>query len=284
MLCKDRLLQTYKKPLYDAHGKPQFLIGVSVDVTERRQAQTLLQHSFEQLRQLADHRETVKEDERRQIAADIHDDLGQNLLALKLDIAMLHQRTGQTHPRLNERAARMLDTIDSTIKSVRMIINDLHPGTLELGLVAATEWLTEQFQQRTGIACTLRTIGDGENIDQRRTAGIFRIMQESLVNIVRHAQAHQVDVSLNLSPDWLAITIADDGIGMRPGDAGKAAAFGLRVIKERVDAFGGELVIDSRHGNGTVLAIRIPAIVALPGRGEPQSIADRDNWIEIKQF
>jgi two-component system sensor histidine kinase UhpB len=233
---------------------------MSIDITERKLAEDQLQSSYRRLRQLTEHLETIKEEERRRIALDIHDDLGQNLMALKIDVEMLHARTGERHPQLRKRVRHVLDTIDATIRAVREIINDLHPSTLELGLPAALEWMLEQFEQRSGIACSLKVSGDpGLRLEIRRTTAIFRIVQETLVNILRHAEASQVEVCLRLQDDQLAILIADDGIGMQPGDAGKAAAFGLRGIKERIDAFGGELLIDSRRGNGTTLSIVMPA-------------------------
>lgn len=256
----NRIVQTFKKPIYDGDGKPHFLICMSVDITERKRAEEQLQLSFGQLRQLTEHLETIKEEERRRIALDIHDDLGQNLMALKIDVEMLHARTGERHPQLKRRVRHVLDTIDATIRAVREIINDLHPSTLDLGLPAALDWMLKQFEQRSGIACTLTVMGDESMpLATRRTMAIFRIVQESLVNILRHAEASQVEVSLDLKPECLIIEIVDDGIGMQPGDAGKTAAFGLRGIKERIDAFGGELLIDSRHGNGTTLSILIPS-------------------------
>jgi len=255
-----RQVQTFKKPIFGIDGKPQSLICMSIDITERKLAEDQLQSSYRRLRQLTEHLETIKEEERRRIALDIHDDLGQNLMALKIDVEMLHARTGERHPQLRKRVGHVLDTIDATIRAVREIINDLHPSTLELGLPAALEWMLEQFEQRSGIACSLKVSGDPSlRLEIRRTTAIFRIVQETLVNILRHAEASQVEVCLRLQDDQLAILIADDGIGMQPGDAGKAAAFGLRGIKERIDAFGGELLIDSRRGNGTTLSIVMPA-------------------------
>ncbi len=258
-LGENRLVQTYKKPVYDAQGEPHHLIVMLVDITDHKRVEEALRLSFERLRQLSDHLETIKEDERKKFALDIHDELGQNLMALKMEVEMLHARASDKHPHLKRRVSHVLDTIDTTIRSVRSIMNDLHPSTLELGLPAALEWLVDQFEKRSGIDCSLTvTGGDGPLPDMRQTAVVFRIIQESLVNILRHAQASTVDVMLTLTPEHLGIVIVDDGIGMQPGDAGKAAAFGLRSIQERVDVFGGELVIDSRRGNGTTLSIMIP--------------------------
>ncbi|MET3131498.1 two-component system sensor histidine kinase UhpB [Oxalobacteraceae bacterium GrIS 1.11] len=259
-LQENRQVQTYKRPIFDADGKPLMLIAMSIDITERKRNEEALRHSFTQLRALSDHQETIKEEERKRIALDIHDDLGQNLMALKIDVSMLHARTGGSHPRLNGQVRRVLDTIDTTIKSVRGIINDLHPSTLELGLCAAVEWLLKQFERRSAIDYRLIVLDDraSASLDQRQTSAIFRVIQESLANIVRHAEASKVEVTLDLNPAYITVTIADNGIGMQPGDRGKAASYGLKSIKERIGAFGGELVIDSRKGKGTVLSILMP--------------------------
>lgn len=258
-LKENRLIQTYKKPVYDSDGEAQHLICVSIDITDRKQAEGALKESFSNLRQLGEHLEAVKEEERKKFALNIHDELGQNLLALKMDIDMLHARVGDDHPQLKHRIGKVLETLDTTIRSVRSIMNELHPSTLELGLPAALEWLVGQFEQHSTIDCTLSvTGGDGPLPDVRVTEVIFRIVQESLLNIEEHAHAAMVDVLLAITPDLLTIVIVDDGVGMAPGDAGKTAAFGLRNIQERVDVFGGELVIDSRRGSGTTLSITIP--------------------------
>lgn len=259
-LQQNRLVQTYKKPLFDALGKPLLLIAMSIDITERTRNEEALRQSFYQLRALSAHQETIKEEERRRIAREIHDDLGQNLMALKIDVTMLHARTSSHHPRLQRHLRRALDTIDTTITSVRAIINDLHPSTLELGLSAAVEWLLRQLEQRSAVRFALAIVDDsaGAALSQRQTLAIFRIIQESLSNILRHAHASHVDVTLDLNCGRVAVVIADDGVGMLPADHRKATSFGLKNIRERIDAFGGTLLIDSRQGVGTVLSIMMP--------------------------
>lgn|GEM_PF-1067677 len=273
-LGESRLAQTFKKPIFDAAGEPLLLIAMSIDITERKRNEEALRLSLMQLRALSDHQETIKEEERKRIALDIHDDLGQNLMALKIDISMLHARTGASHPRLHQQVGRVLDTIDATIKSVRGIINDLHPSTLELGLCAAVEWLLKQFERRSAIEYRLVILDDSASagLDNRQTSAIFRVIQESLANIVRHAEASKVEVSLNLTPSRITIVIADNGIGMQPDARGKEASYGLKSIKERIGAFGGELVIDSRKGDGTVLSILMPATAA-PRQEAPDDVS-----------
>lgn len=260
LLQENRLVQTHKKPIFDADGRPQMIIAMAVDITDSKRNEESLQRTLAQLRELSDHQQTIKEEERRRIALDIHDDLGQNLMVLRIDVSLLHARTAGSHPRLHSHAQRVLDTIDATIRSVRTIINDLHPSTLELGLGPAAEWLIRQMEGRGAIRYRLHVASEAPNLglDQRQTSAIFRVLQESLSNIVRHAQASEVEVALAQDQDAIVVRISDNGIGMQPGDDGKQAAFGLKSIRERVHALGGELRIDSQAGQGTALAIRLP--------------------------
>lgn len=248
--------ESYKKPVYDANGEPHSLICVYVDITQRRHAEEALQRSFLQLRALTAELEMLKEEDRRRIAQGIHDDLGQNLLALKIDVQMLHARASDRHPRLKRRVGHVLDTIDATIRSVRTIMNDLHPSTLELGLPVALEWLVNQFENRSGIRCTLHVVGDHVSLpDARRTSVIFRIVQEALLHVLGHARASRIDVTLALGAEGLSITIADDGGGI---GCGPEAEQSLRAIRERGDVFGGDLGIECVDDGGTRLSILIP--------------------------
>ena len=231
---------------------------LSIEVSERQATEQALARSYAQLRRLTAHLETAKEEERKRIALDIHDDLGQNLLALKIDVQMLYQRCGP-HSLLKCRVGQALDTLDATIRSVRAIINDLHPSTLELGLPAATEWLVDQFEKRSGIACYLTVKGEERELpDQQRGALIFRIIQESLVNILHHARATQVEVSLSIEESAVTVIIMDDGIGIRSAARSKAAQLVLDGIRERVNLFGGRLHVQPRPSLGTCLSFRIP--------------------------
>lgn len=257
-------LESYKKPMYDERGEPQALVCVYVDITQRKRADQALQRSFLQLRALAAELELLKEEDRRRIAKGIHDDLGQNLLALKIDVQMLHACASARHPRLRRRVGQVLDTIDATIGSVRAIMNDLHPSTLELGLPVALEWLVEQFEKRSGIRCTLSVTGDEAPLtDKRRTAAMFRIVQEALLQVLSHAQASRVDVTLAYGVEQLAITIDDDGGGV---DLGDHSGQRLRALRERVDVFGGGLGIECVAAGGTRLSIFIPTAAAMAAK------------------
>jgi signal transduction histidine kinase len=217
-----------------------------------------LQQSKLMLRQLASYQEHIKEEERKRIARDIHDELGQSLLALRIDVSMLHARTSTMHPKLNEKASDALNHIDTAIRSVRGIINDLRPPVLDLGLQAAIEWQLDEFRQRSGIDCTMQAKDADSHcdLDEKRATTLFRIVQESLSNITRHAQATQVHVELYGEGRRLYLRIKDNGVGMT--DQKKLNSFGLVGMKERVSMLGGELKIDSAPGKGTVLTIAMP--------------------------
>src|SRR5262249_10995185 len=151
------------------------------------------------------------------IAREIHDELGQNLLALRIDISMLHVRTGAAHPKLNKKVRAVLDQIDSTMKSMRSIINNLRPTVLDLGLNAAIEWQVKEFQRRTGIACDLKMQEKELIVGDDLATALFRILQESLHNVLRHAQATHAGIELYKDDSKLFMKIVDNGIGIFPG-------------------------------------------------------------------
>lgn len=255
----NRLLQDYRKPVYDAEGKPMLMICMAVDITMRKRTEEALAASLAQLRELGAHQESIKDAERKRIALDIHDELGQNLMALKLDVSMLHQRTAGRHPFLHDRATRVLDTIDATIRSVRSIINDLHPSTLDLGLCPAVEWLLGEFGKRHGIATQLTMSGgDGAGLGNRRTAAVFRAVQESLVNVTRHANATRVSVAIEIGDCELLAVVDDDGVGIEPGQLAAVDSFGLRGMRERLGSLGGSVAVASSPGAGTRVSILLP--------------------------
>ena len=224
------------------------------DVSQSRQAAQLLEQSYARLRLLSDHQQNIKEDERKRIARDMHDDLGQNLLVLKMDVSLLATRTSGAHPRLHQRATLLLSNIDATIRAVKSIMNDLRPATLELGLYPAVEWQVRQFERMSGIACKLAPEIEFE-LDESRTLAVFRILQEALTNIARHAEASQVEIVLTQDARGFAMKVHDNGKGLQPGDWKKANSFGLMGIRERIHSLGGELSIAGTPGSGTLLSI-----------------------------
>ncbi|CAH0266358.1 Oxygen sensor histidine kinase NreB [Massilia sp. Bi118] len=245
--------------LYTLASSRRAALSIAQEMTrELRESQHKLQRSHHKLRRLADHAYQIKELERKRIAREIHDDLGQNLLALRIETEMLTERTRTNHPHLHKRARNTLMQIDTTIKSVRQIINDLRPTVLDLGLSAAVEWQVNQFQRRTGMACTLHDDHEEVALSDHCATAVFRILQESLTNIVRHAHATEVTVDLAVNDGMLNLKICDNGCGLPPGGRNKHGSFGLVGIEERVHILGGSCAIYSGAQGGTVVSVSVP--------------------------
>jgi signal transduction histidine kinase len=228
--------------------------------SELRESQTKLQVSHQKLRRMADHAFQIKELERKRIAREIHDDLGQSLLALRIEAELLAGRTKGTHSNLHKRARAALLQIDTTIKSVRQIINDLRPTVLDLGLSAAVEWQVNQFQRRTGIQCEIQDDHGEIALADHCATAFFRILQESLTNIVRHANATRVKVELRLHGGWLSLTVRDNGCGLPPGGRNKYGSFGLVGIEERIVILGGTCAVFSEPEGGTTVMVSAPVL------------------------
>jgi len=242
---------------------------------ELRDSQSKLQLSHQKLRGLAAHADQIKEEERKRIAREIHDDLGQNLLALRIDADLLAGRTRGRHPRLHARAVSTRAQIDSTIKSVRNIINDLRPTVLDLGLGAAVEWQIAQFRQRSGIACELIERDSDLAIGDHCATALFRVLQESLSNIQQHAKASQARVELAQHGGMLTMTISDNGIGLPETSRNKVGSFGLVGIEERIRILGGACTIAGTPNGGTTVMVSVPVT---PLRAPPLA-AELEGWM-----
>jgi signal transduction histidine kinase len=186
---------------------------------------------------------------------------------------MLSSRTRQSHPRLHERARATLAHIDTTIKSVRQIINDLRPNVLDLGLRAAVEWQIGEFSRRTGVACEL--IGEQRDIplDDSAATALFRILQESLSNIARHSKALTATVQLGVSDGRVVMSISDNGIGLRATEHNKSGSFGLVGIEERMNLLGGTFSLRTQPGQGTTILVTVPVRADRP-HNAPQPVPD----------
>ena len=176
------------EPVFDEDGQFAGYRGTGRDISQRKRSE-------QALRELTAHRESIKEQERKRIALEIHDELGQTLMALRLDVASLYVRVCG-HARLGERVGLALSQIDTSIRAVRNIINDLRPPVLDLGLDAAIEWLVGQFQRRSGIHCHLAWNSGAAILEERVATALFRIVQEALANVLRHADASEVTITL----------------------------------------------------------------------------------------
>lgn len=229
-----------------------------LEVVERKRTEAALHESREQLRKLAEHLETVKESERTRIARDIHDELGQNLMALRIDISMLAARTSERHARLHQRVDAVLENVDTTISSVRGIMNELRPAVLDLGLQAALEWQVGEFRKRSGLDCTLALPDDAvcAAIAPAMQIVLFRSLQEALSNVRRHASATRVDVRLERRDGRLRFSVSDNGVGIPPQHRAKSESFGLIGMAQRVESLGGRFDIGQyAPGRGCMLTM-----------------------------
>ena len=211
----------------------------------------------EELRELIDHQERIREDERKRIAREIHDELGQRLLALRIEVTLLKQETFDSREKRSERIDEVLGQLDSTVKSVRNLINNLRPAVLDLGLVASLEWQAKDFTRRNGIECVFETHDENLEVDDERATVLFRVLQEALTNIVKHAKASKVSVKLDGNDDTLVLKISDNGIGMPNVRNRKIKSYGLAGIRERIGMLNGEFRI-ATGDTGTTLTFRIP--------------------------
>ena len=234
--------------------------GIYHDVTERKRAEEDLRRSFEQLRALAAHLQSVREEERTRVAREIHDELGQALTAIKLDLtALLRDLPTDQEPPVRH-CQSILKLLDGAIQSVRRIATDLRPGVLDdLGLVAAVEWAAEEFQARTGIQCHVSLPDVDIAMDPERATALFRIFQETLTNVARHANATQVIVRLVQNSD-LSLEVRDDGKGIAEKQLSAGQSLGILGMRERALLLGGELTISGGPGKGTIVKVRIPNI------------------------
>ncbi len=247
-------------PLPD-HGQTtlQMVIG---DVTQLRREAREAQQSQSELRGLSGRLVEAREDERRRIARELHDELGQRLTALKLEIASIKPGTRATVAR----TAAMLEMLDETVASVRRIAADLRPLMLDdLGFNAAVEWLARDTARRMGIEVTVSLDEGDPQLDERATIALYRMVQEALTNVVRHSHATEVHVAVHEQGGKLALAVHDNGSGFPERATQKAGSFGLMGMRERVFMLGGEMEIDNPPEGGGRITVRLPIAARAPG-------------------
>lgn len=232
------------------------------NVTEKYIADERLKESYESIRELSEHLQKIREEERSHIAREIHDELGQLLTVLKMDVSWLNKKVDTSNaPAIKEKFTDLLQMLDTTVKTVRRIASELRPTLLDdLGLVAAMEWHLEEFEKRSGIQKQFESaVADSQIVDSVKI-GLFRILQESLTNVARHSQADVVKVSFEQKNGHLLLQIADNGKGF---DINKTTSktLGLLGMRERTKMMGGEYHIISKPGQGTTVEVSVPLSV-----------------------
>jgi signal transduction histidine kinase len=242
--------------LYDNYQRQIREAGLE---NKRREAEEELKNSREQLRNLSTRLQSMLEEERTRISREIHDELGQMLTALKMELSWLKNQLTEDQTSLRERASSMLKLVDTTLSTMRKISTELRPGILDdLGLIAAIEWQAHEFQNRTGIQCKIHVSPENIALDPVRTTTIFRIFQEALTNAARHSNADKINVRLKKKGNNLILEVKDNGRGIRENEIFHSKSLGLLGIRERVYLWGGKVKIHGIQGKGTTLAVQIP--------------------------
>jgi len=231
--------------------------GIVWDISENKRTELALGESRAQLRELSAHLESVREEEKARIAREVHDELGQVLTVLKLETSMCELSYAELDSGLRERLDNMKRLIAQLFQLVRDVASALRPPILDAGLASAIEWQAQRFEARTQIPCLVEVPENLPQLADAKAIGLFRILQEALTNVIRHAGAHTVDLRLALEGDRLRLSISDDGRGFQPA-AVSSHSFGLVGMRERVLMLGGSLDIDSRPGEGTTLTVSVP--------------------------
>jgi PAS domain S-box-containing protein len=248
-------------PWHKASGEAGGIIMFTEDITERKIAEEDLEASYKAIRKLTCHLQNIREEERTHIAREIHDELGQQLTVMKMDASWLNKKVGSTAEDIvKQKMQDLLSTLDGTVKTVRRIASDLRPSLLDdLGLIAAMEWQLAEFEKRSGIKTNLADPGEELKLPDEIKTGLFRIFQESLTNVVRHADARKVKVSLQQKEGSFVLLITDDGKGFDQHKIADQKTLGLLGMKERTSMIGGTYDIISAPGKGTTVVVTIPS-------------------------
>lgn len=240
-----------KFPLYDENGQPNRVCGIATDITELKKAQ-------DRLRLLSGSIMSNQEKERKALARELHDELGQVLTALRMDAVWLHEALPPDNAKARERALEMCRLIDQAIDDVRGLSTRLRPGVLDdLGLIDALDWYTSDFEKRTGITCIFKA-HRVPRVGALVATAAYRIVQEALTNVLRHAQATQVKVTLKGGAGILTLTVTDNGRGFNPQKIGESESLGLAGMQERASLLGGRFRIQSQSGKGTRVWVELP--------------------------
>jgi PAS domain S-box-containing protein len=255
---KTHCLEIFKKKLYNRESQTIGLIGLAQDITDRKQNESELEEQKNLLRELAALGTESREAQLKSLAHELHDELGQILSALRMDIWRTNNLFGKRNKALVDNLKNMQIQVDKAIKAVRDVTANLRPPIFDLGLISAIISLREEFIANTRISCSLQIDGNEQVLDESKIVVLYRITQESLTNITRHAKPDEVAISIVFNEEYVTIEIADDGLGFDPGKLMSRKSFGMMGMKERALAVGGKVEISSAASKGTRVTARIP--------------------------
>ncbi len=262
IVAKDKSIKWvhfYFQNIADEFGNITQIQGFLYNVTQRKEVEEELKHSREKFRNLAMYLETAREEEKKRLALEIHDELGHALTAIKLELAWILKKKFLRHDVMIEKVRKMNELIESTIRKVRTISSDLRPSVLDhFGLEAALEWQASEFQKRSAVRCKIQLDKEAINIDEKTSTAIFRIFQEILTNIAKHAKATRVDVVLEKNHNDIILKVRDNGKGFKYEKTKKTQSLGLLGMTERANAIDGTLSINSVIGVGTTVMLNVP--------------------------
>lgn len=243
----------------DKEGNPVRVVGTYRDITERKKNEEALKISREQIRKLYSHTQDMLEDERKRIAREVHDELGQTLTALKIDLTNVHSDLPPAQRPIMTKIKEMSHLVDRTIETVQRITTELRPQILDIfGINEAIEWQATEFQKRTGIYCELIIENNLTDLNKDCATTIYRIFQETLTNVARHSEATKIQVHLFNEGNQLVLRVEDNGTGITKSQLNDPKSFGLIGIQERAIHWGGEAIINGRAGKGTTVHVTIP--------------------------
>jgi len=259
-----RLVHSQGDAIQDESGRPRRAFGTVQDVTELKRAEEKLKATSEQLRALSARLQSAREEEGARIARELHDELGSALTTLKWDLVRVEKLSSESASRpdlakLRSKTKDMMSLIDSTINTVRRIASELRPSLLDdLGLLAAIEWQAQQFEARTGIICQIDTLVQTVDLRREQATAIFRILQEAMTNVLRHAHATRVNITVAEEAGEVVLEIRDNGRGITEDESAASGSLGLMGMRERAHLVGGGIEINGVARNGTVLTLRVP--------------------------
>lgn len=246
------------KQLITYEGVP-CIISTCIDITERRLIEEKLSESYRQIRALTEHLQNIREEERTRISREIHDELGQKLTVLKLDISWVIKKVDDANKPAKQKLNDLMQLLDATMQSVRRIAQELRPVVLDLGLPAAIDWYLKEFEKRSGVKTSFKDPGEIPELADPVKTGLFRIFQESLTNVARHSDARTLSVILSNSNGQLKLTMKDDGKGFEDQHI-TGTTLGILGMKERSEMMGGKFEICSSPGKGTQITVTIPLV------------------------